>query len=335
MTRMVDVAAAAGVSVTTVSHVVNGTRAVSAATEQLVREAMERVGYRPNRSVRDLPSASTATIGLAMGIVSNPYFATLAGELEERLRQAGYSLLLANTNDDPSVERDVLDDLIARQVSGMIAVPLEGSTTLTKVFQRIAEEEFPLVFLDRRSDLPVDQVYSEAKGPTFALAEHLASKGHHRIGYVNGTMRTTTAIDRLDGFQLAVRSLGLDDDPSLIIDGESDQHVSELAVLQHFAGSSPATALIVANNQMTIGTIRALQSLNKRVPDDVAVVSFDDFDGADLIQPGLTVLRQNTERLAAAAVRLLLRRLDQPNRGRETITVPPLFIHRGSCGCTT
>ncbi|MBK0419048.1 LacI family DNA-binding transcriptional regulator [Leucobacter sp. CSA1] len=330
---MADVARRAGVSVTTVSHALNSTRRVAPATVELVMQAIAETGYRHNLTARALATSSTTTIGLAMSIVTNPYFGELAGQLEERLRQAGFSLVLANTNDDPGRALDVIEDLCARQVSGIIAVPIEGSPELTEALRRLSEQRFPLVFLDRPSDLPVDQVYSDGERSVYDLAEHLALLGHRRIGFVNGTTESASGLDRLAGYRRAVEALGIEDDPEMIIEGESDERVAQTAVRRHLGSPRRAEALIVSNNQMAIGALRAIREAGLSIPHDIAVVSFDDFKGADLLSPGLTVAKQDVDLLASSAVRLLLRQVSTPGRAPDTVVAKTRFVHRESCGC--
>lgn len=333
MTTMAEVARVAGVSVTTVSHVVNKTRNVAPETVELVMNAVASTGYRHNLAARALATRSTTTIGLAMSIVTNPYFGTLAHSLEERFRQAGFSLVLANTNDDPIQALDVIEDLRARRVSGIIAVPLEGNPELTACFEELAAAQFPLVFLDRRSTLEADQVYSENEKPVFELTAHLAALGHRRVALVTGSENSMSGVDRLAGYRRAVRDLGLDADPSLVIVGESNEAIAEEEVGRHLASADRATALVVANNQMSIGALRAIRDAGLKIPRDIAVVSFDDFEGADLLSPGLTAVSQDVPTLASTAVGMLLRRISNGSRPARTVVVPTTLQHRGSCGC--
>ncbi|MEU5553339.1 MULTISPECIES: LacI family DNA-binding transcriptional regulator [unclassified Micromonospora] len=330
---MAEVARIAGVSTTTVSHVLNKTRKVAPETEELVRKALESTGYRHNLAARALATQSTDTIGLAMSVVTNPYFAALIRDIERHLRRAGYTLILADTNDDPEVELDVINHLLARRVSGLIVNPLEGHGELTQCLQKLLDEQLPTIFLDRRSTLPGDQVYSECLDSIHHLTAHLAAQGHHRIGYVRGAMREMSAQDRLAGYQRAVAELGLADDPGLVIAGESDERTTEQRLVEHLASDEPATALVVSNNQMTLGALRAIRRTGLKVPHDIALVCYDDFEWADLFDPQISAMAQDAARLASTAVELLLARIRRPDRAPQSVVVPATFRHRDSCGC--
>jgi LacI family transcriptional regulator len=334
VTTMAEVAQRAGVSVTTVSHVLNKTRKVAPETEELVLRAVAETGYRHNLAARALATQSTDTIGLAMSVVTNPYFAELVRDVERLLRRSGYTMILADTNDDPAVEADVIDHLLARRVSGLIVSPLEGDAQLTESLRKLLDDGFPLLFLDRRSTLPADQVYSECVDSTYHLTAHLAAQGHRRIGYVQGGLASMSAHDRLAGHRKAVAELGLDDDPRLVIAGESDERITEQRVTAHLTtADEPATALVVSNNQMTLGTLRAIQQCRLKVPRDIAMVCYDDFEWADLFDPRITAMAQDAATLAATAVDLLLSRINAPDRPPQAVTVPATFHHRDSCGC--
>jgi len=331
---MAEVARLAGVSSTTVSHVLNNTRRVSPETEGLVMRAVAGTGYRHNLAARALATQSTDTVGVAMSVVTNPYFAELVRDIEKLLRHAGYTMIVADTNDDPAVEVDVLNHLLARRVSGLIVSPLEGNAELTGGLAKLLEEGFPLLFLDRRSNLPCDQVYSECVESVYHLTAHLAAQGHRRIGYVRGNLNSMSAQDRLAGYRKAVAELGLDDDPRLVIAGESDEHVTEQRVVAHLTTvDGPATALVVSNNQMTLGTMRAIQQCRLRIPRDIAMICYDDFEWADLFDPRITAMAQDAATLARTAVDLLLARIKTPDRPYQAVAVPTEFHHRDSCGC--
>lgn len=330
---MAEVAELAGVSITTVSHVINQTRRVAPETEEQVRRAMASTGYRHNLAARALATQSTDTVGLAMSVVTNPYFGELVRGIERALRAAGFTLVLADTHDDPDVAMDVVDHLLARRVSGLIVNPLEGSDRLRAGLTNLLDDGLPLVCIDRRSTLPCDQVYSECEQAVQQLTSHLHELGHRRIGLVAGDAHSMSALDRLAGYRTTVAALGLDDDPDLVIMGESDQAIARARVLEHLRSPAAASALVVMNNQMAIGTLRAIKERGLRVPEDVALVCYDDFEWADLFEPQITAVAQDVETLATKTVELLLARIADPGRSPEVAVVPTTFRHRHSCGC--
>ncbi|MGC0362995.1 LacI family transcriptional regulator [Rhodococcus sp. 27YEA15] len=336
MSTMADVARVAGVSATTVSHVLNGTRTVAPETAELVRAAVRTTRYRHNLAARALATNSTHTIGLAMSVVTNPGFAELVRDIERELRAKGYTLILADTTDDPDVEVEVINDLLDRRVTGLIVNPLEGNPELNNTLTELLELGTPVVFLDRRSQLPADQVYSECVESVKALTLHLAERGHRRIVYVQGAMTTMSAHDRLQGFREAVREAHLVADSAMILDGSSDKDVAQQVVSEYFTSVDPAeraTGLVVSNNLMTLGVLRALRGVGLRVPEDVAVVCYDDFEWADLASPQISATAQDHSALAEHVVALLLSRIADPAVDPRTVVVPTSFQHRQSCGC--
>lgn len=334
MTTMYQVARLAGVSVTTVSHVVNKTRPVSAQTAASVMQAMESIGYRHNLAARGLATRASFTIGLAMSVITNPYFADLIRAVERELRAAGYTLMLADTHDDPEVAADVIEHLLARRVDGMVVQPIGGDGPLDATFASLVAQEVPTVFLDRRVELDADQVHSESAEAVSDLVAHLAGHGHRRIAYVSGDSNSTSGLDRLAGYRAGIAAHGLDEDPGLVLEGRSNGPTAERVVRERLARpAGRPTALLVSNNQMTLGALRAVQSLRLRVPEDLALACYDDFEWAPLFTPQLTAVAQDSEAMGRTAVELLLARLADSSRAPQRIVIPTELRIRGSCGC--
>jgi len=327
---MADVARAAGVSVSTVSHVVNGTRNVSRKTALAVRAAIETTGYTHDRIARSLATGRTLTIGLAMSALSNPYFAEVAHAIEGAAAAAGYSLLLAETHDDPDHELRAIQDILGRRVDGIIIAP---STNPTATLKLLEKRRVPTVALDRVVDAEIDQVATENVAPTGQLVTHLAALGHERIAMVAGRRGLSTTEERIEGYQRALAAAGLPFDPDLLKHGESEDGPAEAALNQLLSLQHPPTALLVANNKMTIGVMRGLRQAGLQVPADIALVAFDDFEWADLFQPRLTTIAQTNARIGHEAVEMLLTRIADPSLPARKIRLEPRFVHRESCGC--
>ncbi len=334
MRTMGDVARAAGVSVSTVSHVVNGTRRVSEETRAAVLAAITEVGYRHNTVARALATSSTRTIGLAISALRNPYFGDLVHAIETHLATDGYTLVLGDNHDDQAHETRLVGQLLDRRVDGLILAPAAGAEHGS--LPLVLRSRTPLVLIDRYADVECDQIAPDNVGPARALTEHLADLGHRRIAAVAGLTGLHSTVERLAGYTEAVRARGLDADPGLVVSGGSTQGPAHDAVLALFAGRDRPSAVVVLNNAMTIGALRALRELGLEVPRDVALVCYDDFEWADLFAPRLTAMAQDVERMGAEAVRLLRTRMATPSLSdlpprRERVA--PAFRHRDSCGC--
>jgi LacI family transcriptional regulator len=350
MATMADVARSAGVSVATVSHVLNGTRPVLPHTRQAVLDAVDALGYTPNTLARSLVTSRTRSIGLAVSAISNPYFTEILQGVETAALQAGYSLLIADPHDDPRHERKVVQLLHERRVDGMIVAPSADPHQLVGYLRR---HTVPTVFLDRLIDtrraegVPpdatgaaappgapcFDQVCAESAAPTALLVTHLAGLGHRRIGMIAGLPGLSTTGERITGYREGLAAAGLECDARLIVSGDSESVSAERAVAGLLTLPDPPTALVTANNAMTIGALRALRRLGRSVPDDIALCCFDDFAWADLFSPRLTAIAQPSRELGALSVRVLLERLAAPDRPGRTVRLPCAFVHRTSCGC--
>jgi LacI family transcriptional regulator len=331
MVTMADVAEAAGVSTTTVSHVLNHTRPVNADTTERVMAAVQETGYSQNTIARALARASTQSLGLAIDGLSNPYFIDVIAAVEEEARAAGHTLLLGDTRDDPEQEMRVVRTLVERRVDGLLLAPSAGAAD--QVLPYLAAQSVPVVLLDRLVSPAFDQIGSENEAPTAELVEHLADRGHRRIALVLGSLGLSTTTERLAGYRGALRRRGLDADEALIAPGGSRRDSAHAATLSLLDLPDPPTAIISANNAMTIGVLAALRERGRRVPEDIALVAFDDFEWADLFAPRLTVIAQPTAQLGRQAVQLLLSRLEEPSLPPRSVRLPATFVHRDSCGC--
>ncbi|MDQ1071506.1 LacI family transcriptional regulator [Streptomyces canus] len=348
MPTMADVARSAGVSVATVSHVLNGTRPVLPHTRQAVLDAVDELGYTPNTLARSLVTSRTRSIGLAVSAISNPYFTEILQGVEAGALEHGYSLLIADPHDDPDHECKVVQLLHERRVDGMIVAPSADPRELVSYLGR---HRVPTVFLDRVIDGVIegvagggveapadgpqrfDQVCAENTGPTARLVTHLAGRGHRRIGLVAGLPGLSTTAERITGYRQGLTTARLPYDDDLVVHGDSESAGAERATATLLSLAAPPTALVTANNAMTIGTLRALRDRGLSVPDDLALCCFDDFAWADLFSPRLTAIAQPSREIGAQAVRVLLDRLAAPDRPARTVRLDCTFVHRTSCGC--
>jgi LacI family transcriptional regulator len=331
MTTMADVAREAGVSVSTVSHVVNQTRAINPDTERRVQDAIARTGFVVNTMARALAGASTSTIGLAMSAVSNFYFADMVAGIDAAVRAAGSTLLLADTHEDPDEELAVVRSLHQRRVDGILLAPVTGREGAA--LQYLRDLHIPSVLVDRCAADDFDQIGVENVRSTDRLTSHLIEHGHRRVGLISGVTGVQTTIERVHGYRKALRKAHIRFDPKLVVTGDSNAQRAAGAVESLLSLSDPPTGIVVGNNHMTIGAMRTLRKRGLRVPADIALVAFDDFDWADVFSPHLTAIGQPIGEIAERAVSMLLERISGFPGPPRTDRPAGLWRPRDSCGC--
>lgn len=315
----------------TVSHVINGTRPVAGATKQRVLATMDELGFTHKPVARSLAAGSTTTIGLSMSWVSSMYGQELVAGIEEECLRQGMQLLLADTREDEEREERAVANLLAHHVGGMLIAPTarwQGSA-----LRLLQEHSVPYVVIDRLQDMRVDQVGVENESGTAAVVEHLLQLGHRRVAAITGRNGLTTTAERLSGYRLAHRQRGVRVDERFIVAGHSTEQGGRRAMSQLLALQPAPTAVFVGNDSMTIGALRALQEAGVQVPGQMAVVCFDDFPWGDVFSPRLTAIAQPSFAIGARAVQLLVRRISDPQAPAQTLRLAGEVTHRDSCGC--
>lgn len=331
MTRLEDVARAAGVSASTVSRVISRPGMVASATRERVEQVIAELGYRPSRVARRLrvEAGRSKLIGLILPDIQNPFFADLARGVEDAARERGYAVFLGNSDEDAGKESRYLDIMRAESVSGVILPPAAGSGGRVR---DLLDEGVAVVCVDRR--LPgtcVDTVVMNNRRGARQATEHLIGLGHDRIGFIEGLAGLSTTAERLEGYREALRAAAIEPDPGLFGAGGSRQAGGRRVAERLLEGGRP-TALIAGNSLMTLGALEAARALGLRVPADVALVGYDDVPWADVVVPPLTVVRQNASSLGRRAMEVLLRRLTAPDRAPQQVVLEPELVVRGSCG---
>ncbi|WP_226457594.1 LacI family DNA-binding transcriptional regulator [Pseudomonas sp. AF03-9] len=329
MVTMDDVASRAGVSTSTVSHVLNGTRKVSPASVQAVQQAIQALGYIPNTLARSLARSSTSTIGVAISALSNHYFSETVHAIESECAKHGYMMLFVDTHDDPEQELRVVTALHHRRVDGVILAPSNDSQAL----EYLRTNQIPAVLVDRMMSAQFDQVGVENTQATQALITHLIGHGHRRIGFIAGRTGFSTTDERVAGYKAALQAAGLAFDPQLLVNGGSNTEPARQATVQLLGLDAPPTAIMAGNNLMTLGAMHALRDAQLEVPGQMALVGFDDFDWADFFVPRLTLIAQPVNDLGACAVHLLLQRMATPEATPHSVRLAPSLQLRNSCGC--
>ena len=332
MATMSDVAKAANVSVTTVSHVLNGTRKVTPKTEQQVRMAIQRVGYTQNSLARSLAMSATNTIGVAIPTFANHYFSEVVRAIENECMKNGLMMLFSDTHDDPEQELKIVQAFHQRRVDGVILAPADDGRLESLAYLR--NSKIPTVLVDHLLAQGFDQVGLKNKMATQELTAHLIGHGHVRIGFISGAAWNSTSAERLEGYFAALKEAGIHRDEALVCCGESAIEPARIAAHQLLSLDRQPTAIVTSNNLMTIGTMRALREAQVEVPRDMALVGIDDFDWADLFNPRLTVMAQPLDEIGAKALNLLIKRIENPEGRRQTIRLSPTLRVRNSCGCS-
>ncbi len=333
MATIKDVALHAGVSVTTVSHVVNGTRHVSADGRGRVEAAIRALGYVPSAVARSLKRNATHTLGMVTPNSSNPYFAEIVRAVEDRCFGAGYTLILCNTDDVPSRQGAVLQVLAQRRIDGLIVVSTGDDAGLPAL---MAGLEMPTVMLDRELDtLPCDLVETAHMNGALLAVRHLASLGHRRIACIGGPRGLAPSDERIAGWRLALAELGLDAEAeadTLLWHGDFSSESGYEGLHALLRRPQRPSAVFACNDLMAIGALCAAYETGLTVPDALSVVGFDDIELARFACPPLTTVAQPKARIAALAVDMLLERIEGRRTDVRKVVLQPELRVRASSG---
>jgi LacI family transcriptional regulator len=322
---MVDVAEMAGVSLKTVSRVVNDERGVRAETAARVREAVTVLGYRANDTARNLRRGQRpATVGLVIEDVRNPFYSNIARAVEELARLHGHMVVIANSDEDPEAEQRAVGTLLERQVTGLLIVPAgpDHGYLLGEI-----RHGTPIVFMDRPAQgVRADEVLIDNVGGARHATEHLLAHGHRRIGVVGDPPTVYTVGERVRGFREAIAAAGVAVDESLVRLGARDVAQAETATRELLSMPHPPTALLTTNNRASVGVLRALRGRESTF----ALVGFDDFELADMLPVPVTVVKHDPAHMGRVAAELLFRRLSGDESPPHRIVLPTKLVPRGS-----
>lgn len=325
---MREVAALAGVAIKTVSRVVNGVPTVDPAIAARVRDAADRLGYRPNLTASSLRRGDgrTATIGMLVEDAANPFSAALTRTVENVARERGVLVLVGSLDENPARERELTRALIDRRVDGLVIVPAGRDQSYLISEQRSGT---CMVFVDREAGLlDADAVVSDNRQGAITAVNHLLKAGHRRIAYLGDRASIPTAAQRFDGYRHALELAHIEFDDEIVRHAEASEEAAVAAAEQLLALPNPPSALFTSQNLVTIGAVRALRALG--LQDTVAQVGFDDFPLADILSPGISVIAQDVEQVGRTAAEMLFHRLDGDQSPTRTVTVPTRLIERGS-----
>lgn len=322
---MNDVARAANVSLKTVSRFVNGETNIDPELAKRIDAAVKSLGYRRNLAAASLrPGWSSKLIGLVIADLGNPFYSTLAATIEEVVAESGYVLTISSSSNDPGRFDEVLDRFMQLRVDGLVIVPprLPGRTRSVAL-----DANAPVIYVDRPGQVAdADCVFADNHGGALTGTRALLQSGARKIAFIADSLDVHPVRQRLSGFEEAIKSAGLGVETMPVYSGiDSADEASELVktILDSEWGID---AFFAANNRMTLGVLRGCTEAGRVIP----VVGFDDFEAADLIWGGISVVRQDTEQMGREAARLLLGRIKGDTSARQTVVVPTTFISRGS-----
>lgn len=299
-----DVARLAGVSNASVSAVINSKRRVSAEVQRRVDDAMKALDYHPDHMARSLKTGRSKVVGMVIPDLTNPFFVELMCGVEETARNAGYSVIFSNSNENPELERENLAMLYSQRVGGVVLACSDGHAA----YDRLTTRRFPIVFVDR---LPVAgfsgrAVVLDNAGAAYQATRHLIGLGHSRIAIIAPRTDLSNGVGRIEGFRKAMQEAHLPIFDPYFQQGDYSSGSGYRCGMELLRMPDPPTAIFSCNNKMTLGLVRAMSELGCRCPEDVSLLAFDDFPWTSDFQPRLTAVAQPSHEMGRLAMQMLL-----------------------------
>ncbi|MGM9924307.1 MAG: LacI family DNA-binding transcriptional regulator [Bacillus sp. (in: firmicutes)] len=324
-----DVAKKSGVSTATVSHVINGTRYVSDEVSAMVKAAMKELNYIPNPIARSLRSHQTSLVGLIIPVkepsdTANLFFMAIAQGIESILRKKGYKLILSNSHEDKKLEQEQIEMFNAQLVDGLIIAPLGNEYDEMNV-------QYPVVFIDRKPKTYQGAcVLANHFQGAYEATEYLIKQGHEQIGFINGNIGLTIDRDRFEGYRKALLDNGIPYSENNVKEGSVslDQGYS---LAKELVEQKNVSAIFIANSNLTMGAISYFQQSNTKIPDEMAIIGFDDYEWAEIINPPLSCVRQPAFAIGQKAAEVLLERIENGERKSAEYLLDTELIVRKSC----
>lgn len=328
MAGVKDVARLAGVSVATVSRVLNDSAAVTGETRARVLEAVAELGYRPNAVARSLRTDTTRTIGLVIGDILNPFFTELARAVEDEARRSGYSVVIGNADERPERQDHYVRTLLEQRVDGLLLCP---TAEITPLVRDVVRDGAPLVFLDRTlPGLDVPTVRADGAEAIGALVAHLRGLGRRRVAFISGPALLSTGRERTEAFRAAMRANGLDVPEEYLVAGDFRAGSGRETAARLLDLPEPPEVIFAGDNLMALGALDEIRARGLRIPADVGLASYDDVPWFAHLEPPVTAIEQPVQELGRRAVRALLDRVER--RPVEPAVLAARLVVRRSCG---
>jgi LacI family transcriptional regulator/LacI family repressor for deo operon, udp, cdd, tsx, nupC, and nupG len=304
-------------------------------TRSQVEAVLSKMDYRPSRVARRLKNRGKAQIlGVIIPDIQNPFYSEIVRGIEDVAYQRDYAVILCNSEEDPEREDFYLNVLHGESADGVILPPLlRGGNSYSTDIERY---DFPIVCFDRRlPGDPVDTVIVDNRKGAREVTAHLLGLGHRRIGVICGPDNLSTSTERLEGYQQALRDYGVEVDEELVRMGPPHRGAGHAHADELLSLNRPPTAIFAANNQLCLGVLEYAREHGLSIPNEIAIVGFDDAPWAKLLDPPLTTVEQPTYEIGQQAAQQLLDRLEHPNSPPSLITLDPKLRVRASCGATS
>lgn len=330
MSTIKHVAARAGVSFTTVSHVLNGTRRVSESARQRVEQAIAEMGYSPSAVARSLKTSETFVLGVLVPNITNPFFAELTRGIEDFCRQTDYSVFLCNSDDDAERQGRYLQTLLERRVDGLLLAAAAGEAEA--LARRLESARVPTVVVDR--DVPgltADMVRVDHQGGARLAVSHLLSLGHRAIACLSGPSQFAVSRARVAGWQEAMAQAGIEVKKGWLLEGDFSAPVGH-ELTRGLLARGEVSAIFASNDLLAIGALRAAAEQGVAVPDALSVIGFDGIDLGGYVHPGLTTVGHPIRNLGETAATVLIERIAHRGADKREVVLPAVLIERGSTG---
>ncbi|HFS8444181.1 substrate-binding domain-containing protein [Vibrio cholerae] len=329
MATMKDIARLAGVSTSTVSHVINKSRFVSDEIAERVNNAAQQLNYAPSALARSLKMNRTKTIGMLVTTSTNPFFGEVVKGVERSCYHQGYNLILCNTEGDNQRMKASINTLLQKRVDGLLLMcsTLEGERL--DVFDRYPD--IPIVVMDWGPILfASDKIQDNSLQGGYMAAKHLIECGHKEIGCITGPLIRHQAQMRYEGYKRALAEAGVAINPDWIVESDFECEGGYQAFEKLYQRGKLPSALFVSNDMMAMGVIQAASQRGFRVPDDLSLIGYDDVHIAKFMTPALTTIHQPKYRLGKAAIDTLLYRLENPDTTAQVVQLEPTLVVRNS-----
>ncbi len=325
MASIKDVAKAAGVSTATVSRVIANKGYITDEKRALVLHAIAELNYRPNLIARSLRAQTSTKIGLIVSDIRNPFFTAIARAVEDAAYERGYSIIICNTDENPEKELMYLNLMHDENVAGVIFSPTQQFGSTRKPYHA----HIPFVIIDRRveNNPNYDTVMLDNVAAAYTLTKHMLAQGCRRlVGFFGDT--STTGFDRREGFERAIRDADLDHCGAHFIAPRIEQGYQ--STMELLRSNIKPDGIFTSNNLITVGAFQALRANNIRIPQDIALVGFDETTWGNVVEPPLTIISQPTEDIGRSAIELLLQRIETPNRPHKKLIMQGSLQIKGS-----